>query len=313
MSKPLHVQHTIPATASAVFDALTDPTALQAWFAEHAAVSLDDKQYDFWGRFTPEAPARDDGRHRIELVELNRRLRYAWHFRRGDTTVDLRLKERDGQTVIGVWHHDIPGVKQGEPGWYGMQDVWYLWLENLRRYLAGRPVVRCDFASIGGGDVVRTVEIDGPAADVWDALVNPEQRNRWITNDATEEPRVGAAWVDWGEHAGALEVLAIEPGKKLQLGWEIAGSPTVVTWTLEESGGKTRLTLAHSGFAPEYRTDGELLGWLGYLVQVQSLVEFGLSWLPPVAEYAQDAALYYAAAVWGQKEGLLRNVEDEWE
>ncbi len=94
MSKVFHLQQTLSASASAVFHALTDSAAVATWFAEHASVSLGDNRYDFWGRFTPEVPSEAEGRHDIQLVEPNRRLRYTWPLRGVDTTVDLRLTER---------------------------------------------------------------------------------------------------------------------------------------------------------------------------------------------------------------------------
>jgi uncharacterized protein YndB with AHSA1/START domain len=313
VSKPLHLQQTLPASASAVFHALTDSNALETWFAEHASVSLADQRYDFWGRLTPETPSKARGLSNIQLVEPDRRLRYTWHLRGADTTVDLRLTERNGETIVGLWHYDIPSVPGSEPGGHSMSDVWCAWLENLKRYVAGRSAVRCDFSTIEPGRLRHTVEIDGPAAAVWEALVNPDQRNRWITNDASAEATVGSVWVDWGEEAGALRVLDIAPERELKIGWEIDGTPTVVTWTLEESGGKTRLTLAHSGFAPDRRTDGEWAGWLDYLCRIKSLVEFGIDWVPPVAHVAKDVALYYAASILARQDRLLGEAEEAWD
>ena len=50
---------------------------------------------------------------------------------------------------------------------------------------------------------------------------------------------------------------------------------TVVTWTLEELDGKTRLTLVHSGFAPDQPTGGLDAGWLNFMSWIKSLVEYG--------------------------------------
>ncbi len=313
MSKPIHIQLTLPAPAPDVFRALTDDEALTTWFAEHASVSLDDNRFDFWGRCTPETPSREKGRHHIQMVELNRRLRFTWPLRGVDTTVDVRLTERNGQTILGLWHHDVPGIPRPQAGCYALDDLWYLWLENLRRYVAGRPVARADFAVDKRGDLSLSVEIDGPREAVWDALTKPEQLNRYFTSNATEEATVGGVWVDWGGGEGALRILELAPGKTFSLGWEIDGSPTVVTWTLEDSAGKTRLTLAHSGFADDRHSDAEWGGWLNYLGLIRSMVEFGLEWLPPVKELTKNIALYYAAVIWAQQENLLGEADEEWE
>ncbi len=308
MNKVLHIQQTIAAPASTVFNALTEDKALKTWFAEHASVSLDDGRYDFWGRLTPETPGREGGRHEIEIHEPGRRLQYRWRLRDGDTTVDLRLTERDGETVVGMWHHDIPSV----PGSFSMNDIWSLWLENLRRYVDGRPTVRCDFSSIAPGDFTHAVEIDGSVAEVWNTLVEPEAKTRWIAHSDTASPAVGRDWIDWGEGAGALKILDLVPNERLVLGWEIDGEPTVVTWSIEGAAGKARLTLTHSGFGPDRRTDGEWAGWLAYLVRVQSLVEYGIDWLPPLTDMARDASLYYAATIWSRQEELLEAESREW-
>lgn len=311
MSKVLHMQQTFAEPVSKVFVALTDNSALTEWFAEGANVSLDEKQYDFWGRFTPETPSEEQGHHDIQLVERERRLRYSWLLRGVNTTVDIRLTERDGQTILGLWHRDIPSISHGQPDCYSMGDIWSLWLDGLKRYVAGRPVTRCDFSADKRGSLRETIEIDGPVSDVWGALTDPEQLNRWIACSASAAPAVGGKWMEWGD-AGHLEVLRLDTGKEMELGWTIDGEPTVVTWTLEESGGKTRLTLSHSGFAPDRHSDAEWGGWLNYLALIKSLVEFGMDWLPPVQELTRNLALYYAAVVWAQQKDLLEDADDEW-
>ena len=310
MSEVIHMQMTLPTDVSTVFEALTDRTALEAWFAERASVSLAEKRYDLWGRFTPGMPTEAGGQRVIEHVERDKRLRLRWRFREADTTVEWRLKPSGAETILAVWHRDVPTIPPREPGWYGMTDVWFMFLENLRRYLIAEPIVRCDFTTIRGGDVTHTIEINAPGDRVWDALVKPEHRNRWITSDAASELAVGDNWTEWGEH-GSLKVLEIQDGERLTLEWEIAGIPTVVTWSLEESGGRTRLTLAHSGFAPDFRTDGEFLGWLQYLSWIQSLVEQGFEWLPPIKEIAKNVALYYAAEIWARQDELI--ADEVWE
>lgn len=308
MTKPLHLQHTIAAQPEAVFDALTRRDALETWFAEFADVAIDEGRYRFWGRYTPETPTREHGIHRIELAEPSRLLRYVWHLRGADTTVEFRLTGKNDQTIVGLWHRDIPSVPQGQPGCYSMGDIWWLWLENLRRFTEGKSVSRCDFSADKNGDVLQSVEIDGTPANVWRALTDPNARNRWISSGATKGIAVGEDWIDWGAE-GSLKVLDIQPGKSFALSWEIEGTPTVVTWTLEGAGNKTRLTLAHSGFAPDRRGDGEWGGWISYLTLVKSMVECGSNWLPPIQEIVTAAAMYYAVSV-SERQDELMDVDD---
>lgn len=177
MIRPVHVQIGLAAPLDAVFRAVTDTGALTAWFTEHAAVSLDRKQYDFWGRFTPEVPNRQQGRHPIENAVPGSRLRYAWSLRDTQTSVEMRFVKRNDRTYVGVWHHDVPESLRGSPDSYAIEDFWFLSLENLRRHLAGRPPVRCDFGSFGPGDIHHTIEIDGPTAAVWEALITPDRKS----------------------------------------------------------------------------------------------------------------------------------------
>src|SRR5262249_42401224 len=161
-----------------------------------------------------------------------------------ETSVDIAIHPRgDGQTVIvqheGVKHsHDI--------GFFTQEDFWFLSLENLRRHLDGKPPVRCDFSQPMVGDIHHTLEINAPREAVFDALIKPEQLERWIASHATVEPKPGGVYdLGWGNNTSALKILEITPNETLRLSWPEGGDETIVTWTLEESGGKTRLTLVH--------------------------------------------------------------------
>ena len=312
MSKLLHIQQKVAAAPATVFRALTDATELERWFAEHADVSLPEKRYDFWGRFTPETPSRDEGTHQIDVVEPDSRLRYFWTVRGGRTTVDIRVVGKGAVTIVDLRHGDIPSAGSQGLSAYAFEDVWFLSLENLRRHLAGQDVVRCDFTTTYAGGVRHTVEIDGGPAAVWDALISPSQLERWIASHATVDPRIGGRYdLGWGEWA-RLEILSLKPERELALRWEVEGKSSTVTWTLEGSGGRTRVTIVHSGFAADERVDGLGVGWLHYLLWVKSLVEAGPEWYPAIKELSRDLALMYAASMWAAQDDLLeRGAADE--
>lgn len=314
MNPPVHVQVRLSHTLDSVFRAVTDAGALTAWFTEHADVSVQEKRYDFWGRFTPECPDREHGRHLIENVASGSRLRYAWSLRDTQTAVEMRFVERSEHTYVGVWHHDVPESLRGNPDSYAIEDFWFLTLENLRRQLAGRRPVRCDFSAFRPGDIRHTIEIDGPAAAVWEALITPKQLDRWIASRATVDLRVGGEWdLGWMENAG-LEILSLTPGRELSVSWKMEGvPPTVLTWTLEESGGKTRLSLVHSGFAPDARVDGMQAGWLNFMSWLRSVVEFGPEWMPVLKEIPIAASAYYAASIWEHQDELISREDSLWD
>jgi uncharacterized protein YndB with AHSA1/START domain len=52
---------------------------------------------------------------------------------------------------------------------------------------------------------------------------------------------------------------------------------STVTWTLESSQGGTRLTLVHSGFAPDRAANGYATGWFKFVNDLKSMVEIGPS------------------------------------
>ncbi len=298
MTDALQLQVAVAATPGDAFRALTDSAALAAWFAERADVSLPARRYDFWGRFTPEAPDREAGRRPLLAAARGERLSYGWRVRGAETTVAIDLAERDGRTLVVVRHQGAP--RGHDPGSYTLEDFWFLALENLRRHLdGGRAPVRCDFSAPMTGDIRHTVDRDGVPGEVFGALIRPEQLERWIASRATVEPVVGGRYdLGWGA-AGPVKILDLAPGERLAYSWEgETGQPeTVVTWTLEGSGGGTQLTIVHSGFAPDAPTGGYNAGWLNFLSWIRSLVEDGPGWAPPTPATAPGQERFYPAAI----------------
>ena len=79
MENLARIQLKLKATPEQLFHALIDSKALTAWFCEYADISLNDNAYDFWGRFTPDAPANQQaGHHPLTLLQENRHIAYQW-------------------------------------------------------------------------------------------------------------------------------------------------------------------------------------------------------------------------------------------
>jgi uncharacterized protein YndB with AHSA1/START domain len=301
----LQMQIDLPFSPGDVYEALTRSDAVASWFAEHAHIAPAEARYDFWGRFTPETPAREAGHHPLLTHTPAERLAYQWSFHEQPTTVYYRLLAHDGGTRFALTH-DISqdalraGVLAGE-------DFWFLSLENLNRFLHDRPAVRCDFGQPMTGDVRHAVEIDAPADAVWPLLIEPAQVNKWIANNATIEPAVGGTFdLGWGEGVAASKILDLAPKQRLSYAWaEHEGQATVVTWTLEESGGKTRLSIVHSGFADDEPTGGLYGGWLNFIVRVQNIAELGDDWAPPILRVPPEIAAWYAKPIADGQTDLL--------
>ncbi|MDZ4763710.1 MAG: SRPBCC domain-containing protein [Chloroflexota bacterium] len=304
------MQVKLKATPERIFVALTDSAALKTWFAADADVSVSEGRYDFWGKYTPDNPDREAGRHKLIAAIPNQSLRFAWRLRHDgtmlDTEVEYKLVARGDDTLVTVQQREAVPVSD-EPGHNFMEDVWFLHLENLRRYLAGKPSdVRIDFSESMLGDVTHTIDIDAPAEIVFDVLIKPEQLNRWIASRATVDPRVGGEYdYGWGDFA-RMKILELEPNKTLKLDSSDAEhSNGVLTWTLEESGGKTRLTMVHSGFAPDTDNSGIYKGWWNFLNWIRGLAEEGAGWQPPLLSLKPELQAYYAASIWAGQAELI--------
>src|SRR6478735_6248547 len=137
MDELYRLQVTIAAAPAAVYHALTSAQALETWFAEHAEVDLQARRYDFWGRYTPETPDREQGRHAILAAEPDTRLRFSWPLAGAPTEVEYRLHPRERATILTVTHTGC-GTDTSAP--CAPEDFWLLTLENLRRYVEGRQV-----------------------------------------------------------------------------------------------------------------------------------------------------------------------------
>ncbi len=307
MDDAVCIQVKIAAPPEKIYHALTDSKALEAWFSEHAEIALPAQQYDFWGRYTIGAPEQSERQHPLTRVEANQRLQYTWLLKSElETSVDFRLIPQADHTMVVVRHqHAIDGNHQLAV--YTYEDFWFLSLENLRRYVDGKDSpVRCDFSESMLGDIQHSVEIDATPETIFDVLIRPEQLNRWIASHARVTPVIGGEYsYGWGINAGPTKILEIEANQKLATLWPEDGKETILTWTLEESGGKTRLTLVHSGFAPTESTAGINAGWWNFMNWVKSIAEYGDDWQPPFRALSADIEAFYAAGIKQQQADIL--------
>jgi uncharacterized protein YndB with AHSA1/START domain len=303
MPHAIRMQIALTAPLERVYHALTDSRALEAWFCEAADVSWDAKHYDFWGRFTPDAPDREQGRHLFTDLIENRQVGYRWRVRQADTQVTFKLLPRDTGTILTLRHQNM--ADSDEPmGVAGIDDFWFLSLENLRRYVDGKPSeARIDFTSPMRGDITCTTEIEASAERVFEVLLRPDEVDRWIATRATIQPEVGGAYnLGWGEDLSAVKIVSLVPNQTLAYQWDESSDPSqprhrIVTWTLEGSGGKTRLTFVQSGFAPDEDVSGVYMGWHNYVNWVRSLAEYGAAWQPPLLALPPNPIAYPASMI----------------
>lgn len=109
--------------------------------------------------------------------------------------------------------------------------------------------------------ILKEIEIDAPAERVWPFVATREGLEQWwrMTNVLALELRVGGRFgirvqLDKTYHIVG-QVVAYDPPRKFAVTWreqegDFAPWPadTLVTFTLNEHDGRTRITVEHSGF-----------------------------------------------------------------
>ena len=247
------------ASPARVYRALT--AELDRWLADSAAVDTAAGAYDFWGPHVFEAPDRDAGRHELLSHEPDRLLRFGWHVRGADT---------DG-THVEVTHVGVPQRPQEAAS---LDDVWKLALENLRRWCEhGEPPVQVDFSRDPVGEARAEIVMDAPPEAVFETLTDPDRVREWCGGDAEIELRVGGRYSFGWEGGGPVEIIDLAAPSRLAYTWAYPPEPeSVVTWELEGSGGRTRVTVMHTGFGDRGVADYET-GWTGFLVTIRNQVE----------------------------------------
>ena len=91
MNKSSDVSLEIAADAASVFAALTESSALEGWFAEHAEVSRESGRFAFWGKYTSGNPDREEGSGRLLGWKQDAELSFEWRARGVPGVVSLTL------------------------------------------------------------------------------------------------------------------------------------------------------------------------------------------------------------------------------
>lgn len=270
----------LSADPPAVYRALTDQAALEAWLAEHADVDLDDERYEFWGRYTPDG---ERGRQRLLAAEPDRLLRFAWTIGGVETTTEFTLEPgKEGGTRLTIGQTGIPTMEALMAGDTDLAILWTFWLipaNALADYLDGRePGPRYDFDALAAtsetGEMRAEITIDAPPEEVFPYLIEPDKLDQWIGMGSRVDARVGGE-IEIHEGQGAATIVELEPGRRLAVGWDEQPG-MLVRWELVGSGGKTHLTLVHSGFDDsDPRNVGAWGGWLHGIAQLKRRLETG--------------------------------------
>jgi uncharacterized protein YndB with AHSA1/START domain len=255
---------TIAAPVERVWRALTDSAAASRWLAA-AQIDLPAGIFELSGPWIPVADV--EPATRLISYSEQRELAFDWHMFGVKTNVVVTLSPEDGGTRVEARH---TGIRHS--------DLWVVALENLRLHCLGLQPRPYDFSSPMPGDLLVAMDIAAARARVFQALLDPQTLDRFWSSGASYDAAAGTLDYGWG--TPPLRILELRPGEKLQVAWwEDEKHPeTVVTWELADSGGRTRITLAHTGFAPGTEHDGLDIGWYGFLLALKGLLETGETW-----------------------------------
>lgn len=134
-----------------------------------------------------------------------------------------------------------------------------------------------------------SIDIDAPADAVWEAISSAEELQRWFPLNAEIVPGVGGTvTIDWGpDIRGTGDIEAWDEGERLVYVERPWGEPDddaeaepvriAVEYTIESSGGKTRLRMVNSGFSAGADWDEYLdtldSGWRYFLLNLKHYLE----------------------------------------
>jgi uncharacterized protein YndB with AHSA1/START domain len=280
----LTMQVRLAAPPAAVYRALTEPTAMRVWLAEHAETSLPQHRFDFWGRFTPQG---ERGRQALIAAEQDRSLSFTWTLDGEHTTVAIRLDPYGtDHTTLRLRQDGLPTLEElmaprgRRDGLHAMHTFWGLALANLAEYVEGRPLIpKADFSPSRSSEIRVQLAIAAAPQAVFASLIDPERIRRWFGWEAAVEPHVGGR-MTLGVDG---EISEFEPGKTLVYADK---DGAVVRWELADSDGKTFLTFVQSGYADDEWDNAAQheAGWLGSLAELKRMHELGDAWTPLTTE-----------------------------
>jgi len=266
----------ISASPKQIYSALIDSGALTKWFAERTDIVLEENRYDFWGRFTPDNPGREQGRHRLIRHIPERLIEFEWSLRGSDSIVQYEIHPIDSGCVLTMYHRGFPHSVSNQSS---LVDFWSHALEGLRHWIEKkRAYDLLDYSKAPRGDVSVEVDVNVPAAAVFHALTDSVQMERWVGSKGSIDPKVGGK-IDFGWGMGPVKILDIVPDEILSYSWKWENQPdTVTTWTLEGSGNKTHITIVQSGFAPDRDSEDYFIGWSKFAARLKTMLEEGPDW-----------------------------------
>jgi len=273
------------APRSRVWRAITDPREFGTWFGLGEPLEL-------VGDFVP--GARIIGKWKsggeetvepfctIESIEPEERLVFRWvpyelppgedHARHPHTRIEFRLADAGDGTRLTVSESGFAALP-ADKRYKRDQNAqgWWMQLQGIAQHLLGRVDVRVE------------TRIARPPAEVFEAIVDPARMANYFISRGSGRIAQGAKleweWADVGAKL-AVEVMWVEPGKRIIFVWSASGTPTKVTLALAPDGGATKLECIESPFAltqPDVaRALAQTTGWTDFACCLKAYLEHGI-------------------------------------
>ena len=130
-------------------------------------------------------------------------------------------------------------------------------------------------ADLAEGRILASIECSASPERVFESLASPEIARWWVrpgvfdTAEWIGDVRRGGRWRSSGigggrQYAIEGEFVEVDAPRRLVHTWHLVGTlgvPTTVTYVLEPTGGRTRLTLRHEGFVSREACLATCIGW----------------------------------------------------
>ncbi len=278
---------TAPASTENTFQALTDPSVLQKWFAEHVEVEgKEGGTFRFWGKHTIETPTKAQASQKITSYDPPNCFGFTWPLLGIESTVTFALDAgADGTTISG--RHSFAEAPTGVRVKELIDDLWRLHGGNFVTYLKGGDGFLLPDYNDPDPEIRQSILIEAPREAVFAALITPEMMAEWIwAENAVVEPHLGGKYsYGWryevGGHnvaGGPTKILEYIENEKLVTDWpDWRGDSSVpvqtITWLLADEGDYTRVTVIHSGFTRPSDISDYPFGWDGFISKLKNTVE----------------------------------------
>ncbi|MEX0691113.1 MAG: SRPBCC family protein [Gemmatimonadales bacterium] len=266
----------IMAPADRIFRALTTPSELATWFAEH--VEMEPRvggPFRFWGKHTVGAPSEAEADGKVIAFTPGRSIGFTWRVLGVPSTVTLTVVPDENGARVAVKHELSGPLDQPRPKEL-IDDWWRFATGNLMVYtMEHGAVMRPDFAD--SHPEIRVVTyVKAPPSTVFRALIDPALLRQWMgaTEHAAVDAREGGTWdLGWRYKVDGKEVappphriLEFVENERFTIEWpdwrgDVSMPKQRVTWQLAPDGDGTTVSLIHAGFTRTVDLSDYPFGW----------------------------------------------------